>query len=52
LQTLGKYNYKTIAVSPTNYLILKDLGKTGDSFNDVLTTVLKSASVTKMENSE
>jgi hypothetical protein len=47
---MGKYSYKTIAVSPTNYLILKDLGKTGDSFNDVLTPILKSASVNKKEH--
>jgi predicted CopG family antitoxin len=52
LQTIGKYNYKTIAVSHTNYSILKDLGKTGDSFNDVLTSVLKSASVQKKGRSE
>ena len=50
LQTLGKYNYKTIAVSHSNYEILKGLGKTGDSFNDVLSKVLKSAAVTKKED--
>jgi predicted CopG family antitoxin len=44
--------YKTIAVSPTNYLILKDLGKTGDSFNDVLSKVLKSAVITKKEDTD
>ncbi|MFZ0897114.1 MAG: hypothetical protein WCF23_16010 [Candidatus Nitrosopolaris sp.] len=49
MQNIRKYNYKTIAVSPSNYLILKDLGKAGDSFNDVLTTVLTSASVQKKE---
>jgi hypothetical protein len=32
---------KLIAVSEENYLILKGLGGTGDSFNDVVTEVLK-----------
>jgi predicted CopG family antitoxin len=50
LQNIGKYNYKTIAVSHTNYSILKDLGKAGDSFNDVLSKVLKSAVITKKED--
>jgi predicted CopG family antitoxin len=30
----------TISVSHANYLTLKELGKTGDSFNDVLTRIL------------
>ena len=30
----------TIAISNENYLILKKLGQTGDSFNDVLTRIL------------
>jgi predicted CopG family antitoxin len=32
---------KQIAVSPENYLVLKSLGSAGDSFNDVITGVLK-----------
>jgi hypothetical protein len=32
----------TISVSGENYFILKQLGNTGDSFNDVLTRMLKS----------
>jgi hypothetical protein len=32
---------KMIAVSKENYLILKRLGRAGDSFNDVITEVLK-----------
>jgi predicted CopG family antitoxin len=32
---------RQIAVSEDNYLALKGLGRTGDSFNDVLTEVLK-----------
>jgi predicted CopG family antitoxin len=31
----------TIAVSYENYQALKDLGKTGDTFNDVLSKILK-----------
>jgi predicted CopG family antitoxin len=30
-----------IAVSPENYFALKKLGEAGDSFNDVITDVLK-----------
>jgi hypothetical protein len=29
-----------IAISPENYNILKEQGKTGDSFNDVLNNIL------------
>jgi predicted CopG family antitoxin len=32
---------KTIAISTENYLELKSLGKAGDSFNDVITQMLK-----------
>jgi predicted CopG family antitoxin len=32
---------KMIAVSEKNYLILKGLGRAGDSFNDVITEILK-----------
>jgi len=32
---------RQIAVSEENYLILKSLGKAGDSFNDVVTGMLK-----------
>ena len=32
---------KMIAVSEENYLILKRLGRAGDSFNDVITKILK-----------
>jgi predicted CopG family antitoxin len=31
----------TIAISGENYLALKRLGRAGDSFNDVVTEVLK-----------
>jgi predicted CopG family antitoxin len=33
---------KHIAISEKNYLKLKNLGKMGDSFDDVLTVVLRS----------
>ena len=32
---------KQIAISDENYLTLKSLGKAGDSFNDVVTEMLK-----------
>lgn len=31
----------TISISKENYFILKGMGNTGDSFNDVLTRILK-----------
>ena len=34
--------YKNICVSESNYKTLKELGQAGDSFNDVLTKILKS----------
>jgi predicted CopG family antitoxin len=34
---------KTIAVSTDNYQILKNMGKAGDSFNDVITQLVKKA---------
>jgi predicted CopG family antitoxin len=34
-------NLKLIAVTPENYWHLKTLGKAGDSFNDVVTKILK-----------
>jgi hypothetical protein len=36
---------KLIAVSSENYLVLKSLGSAGDSFNDVITEVLKKIGV-------
>ena len=36
---------KMIAVSEDNYLALKKLGSAGDSFNDVVTKVLKKLEV-------
>jgi hypothetical protein len=40
---------KMIAVSEDNYLALKGLGSTGDSFNDVLNEVLKNWKVKEPE---
>jgi predicted CopG family antitoxin len=37
----------TISISHENYLILKGLGSTGDSFNDVLTQLLKNRMLLK-----
>jgi predicted CopG family antitoxin len=34
--------YKNICISETNYRLLKELGHTGDSFNDVLSKLLGS----------
>ena len=34
---------KTIAISTENYRILKNMGKTADSFNDVITHLIKKA---------
>jgi hypothetical protein len=37
---LSSKTLKFIAISAKNYERLKDLGKAGDSFNDVLTVIL------------
>jgi predicted CopG family antitoxin len=34
-------NLTTISVTRDNYLLLKNLGKTGDTFNDVITRLLE-----------
>ncbi|MGI0033118.1 MAG: hypothetical protein ACRD97_07595 [Nitrososphaeraceae archaeon] len=39
---MSKNSLKLIAVSPENYQSLKNLGKAGDSFNDVVTKLLHS----------
>jgi predicted CopG family antitoxin len=39
-------NLKQIAVSKQNYALLKSLGEAGDSFNDVLTRLLKNMTAT------
>jgi predicted CopG family antitoxin len=36
-------NLKQIAVSKQNYILLKSLGQAGDSFNDVVSRLLRSA---------
>ena len=40
--------FKNIVISEANYHILKHLGSAGESFNDVLTDVLKSVSGTSL----
>jgi predicted CopG family antitoxin len=47
-QCCNEQKLTTIAVSYQNYLILKRLGGAGDSFNDVLTELLKN--LTKANN--
>ncbi|HEX2408617.1 MAG TPA: hypothetical protein VHJ38_15545 [Nitrososphaeraceae archaeon] len=39
----------TIAISKENYFILKRMGQTSDSFNDVLSRLLKNQSILKKE---
>jgi predicted CopG family antitoxin len=36
-------NLKQIAISKQNYILLKSLGQAGESFNDVVSRLLKSA---------
>jgi predicted CopG family antitoxin len=40
---------KQIAVNESNYKALKELGRAGDSFNDVITRVLKKVKNGRME---
>jgi predicted CopG family antitoxin len=39
-----KHGLTTISISVENYLALKQLGKTGDSFNNVITQLLRNIS--------
>lgn len=41
--------FRNIVISERNYNVLKDMGKTGESFNDVLTSVLKELSGGSLE---
>jgi predicted CopG family antitoxin len=36
--------FRNIVISERNYNVLKDMGRAGESFNDVLTSVLKELS--------
>jgi predicted CopG family antitoxin len=46
-------NLKQIAVSKQNYILLKQLGQAGDSFNDVVSRLLKSTgAVTQQKKTE
>jgi predicted CopG family antitoxin len=38
-------NLKQIAVSKQNYILLKSLGQAGDSFNDVVSRLLKNTTI-------
>jgi predicted CopG family antitoxin len=41
------YRLRTICISESNYEVLKQLGHTGESFNDVLTKILENKSSEK-----
>jgi predicted CopG family antitoxin len=43
---------KTIAISTDNYQILKNMGKAGDSFNDVITHLVKKCRYLRSMNDE
>ena len=45
-------NLKLIAVTPENYWHLKNLGKAGDSFNDVVTRILKELKAVRIRNTK
>jgi predicted CopG family antitoxin len=42
-------NLRQIAVSKQNYVLLKSMGQAGDSFNDVITRLLKHAQNENLE---
>ena len=42
-------NLKQIAVSKQNYALLKQLGQAGDSFNDVVSRLLKDAGAVRKQ---
>jgi predicted CopG family antitoxin len=46
----GMNQYKNICISVSNYKSLKKMGQAGDSFNDVLTKILKN--VTELQNGD
>jgi predicted CopG family antitoxin len=39
---IGNKRYKQILIDSDNYEVLKDMGKTGDSFNFIIGKLLKS----------
>jgi predicted CopG family antitoxin len=44
-----KHRLTTISISYENYRMLKRLGNTGDSFNDVLTKILQNLKLPECE---
>lgn len=42
-----KFNLTSIAVTTENYYALRELGKTGDTFNDIISKILKERSLKK-----
>ena len=47
ISTRTKLKFKRIIVSENIYQQLKDLGRAGDSFNDVLVKILKNQPIVK-----
>jgi hypothetical protein len=45
MTNVNKVQYKRIVVNEKNYRALKGLGSAGDSFNDVITALLKKLSL-------
>ena len=51
MKTLKQTNrLKQIAISQENYVLLKKLGTTGDSFNDVVTEVLRKIKLSESDS--
>jgi len=49
---LNQQQFKHIVVDHKNYMQLKELGKAGDSFNDVITEVLEKIVTARREEEE
>jgi predicted CopG family antitoxin len=47
---MSSIKLKHIVIDEDNYRALKELGRAGDSFNDVLTSVLKKINVQQTES--
>jgi predicted CopG family antitoxin len=49
-QNKDSKNFTTIAISNENYKLLKRYGKFGESFNDIVSNILKHSKPQKEEN--
>jgi predicted CopG family antitoxin len=47
MDTNTRNSYKTIAVRPDTYIALKQIGKMGESFDDVITSLLNKQAVSE-----